>query len=213
MAVKVPKAWPGETVVVMATGPSLTAADVDACRGKARVIAVNNAFTLAPWADVLYSSDRYWWPHHKGVPSFTGPKYGIGSTVGKNNPFHRYPDIQVLRNTGYSGLELDPRGLRNGKNSGYAAVNLAVHFGVSRILLLGFDMGIKRGAVHFFGNHVGMSNPTDSLFESFRRHFKTIVEPLREAGVSVFNCTPGSSLSCFPMADLRSALAGQAVAA
>lgn len=210
---RVERLWPGETVVIMATGPSLAAADVEACRGKARAIVVNNAHVLAPWADVLYSSDRYWWPHHKGVPSFTGLKYGIGSSVGKSNPFSGYPDIQVLKNTGYTGLELDPRGLRHARNSGYAAVNLAVHFGVSRILLLGYDMGIRGGQVHFFGKHVGMNNPDDSHFASWRKHFATLVEPLRAAGVSVLNCTPGSSLSCFPMADLRSAMAGTAVAA
>src|SRR5690349_14752114 len=32
--------WAGETVVCLATGPSLTAEDVASCRGKARVIAI-----------------------------------------------------------------------------------------------------------------------------------------------------------------------------
>jgi hypothetical protein len=208
----VTRRWHGETVAILATGPSLTADVCAFVRGKARVIAINNAHTIAPWADVLYSSDRHWWPHHKGAPSFTGDKFGIGSTVGKANPFSAYPGITVLKNTGHSGLELDPTGLRNGRNSGYAAINLAVHFGAARILLLGYDMGIRGGQVHFFGSHRGMSNPTDAHFGTFRRLFLTMVDPLKAIGVEVLNCTPGSSLDAFPMAELRDVVAPLEVA-
>jgi hypothetical protein len=210
---RVKRVWPGETVCCIATGPSLTPDDVLYVRGRARVIAINDAIRLAPWADCLYSSDRHWWPTHRGVPSFTGLKYGLGSGIGKSNPFSQLPDITVLKNTGYTGLETDPKGLRNGKNSGYASVNLAYHLGAARIILLGFDMGIRDGRVHFFGSHVGMNNPSDAHFVSWRKHFATIVEPLQAAGVSVVNCTPSSALDCFPMADLRETLRDCEVAA
>lgn len=209
----VERCWPNATVVILASGPSLTAEDVDFVRGKARVIAINDTHRLAPWADVLYSSDRMWWPSHQGVPSFAGRKFGIGSKVGFYNPFNRYPDITVLRNTGYTGLELQPHGLRNGENSGYAAINLAVHFGASRIVLLGYDMARRNGQVHFFGRHVGMNNPTDAVLAGYRRHFLTLVEPLKAIGVEIVNCTPGSSLDAFPMADLRATLTAREVAA
>lgn len=202
----VPRMFEGETIACLATGPSLTAADVDYCRGRARVMAINDAWRLAPWADCLYSSDRRWWPFYKGVPSFTGLKFGIGSGQMKCNPFREYPEIRVLKNTGYTGLELDPGGLRNGRNSGFAAVNLAVHLGAKRILLLGYNMSAARGA-HFFGDHpVGLMQNT-GLYPGFRRTFDSIVEPLKVLGVEVFNCTEHSSLSAFPMAPLRDVLA------
>ena len=50
---KVPRAWTGETVAILATGPSLTVPDDAAVRGRVRTIAVNDAVTIAPWADVL----------------------------------------------------------------------------------------------------------------------------------------------------------------
>lgn len=203
--------WPGSTIVILASGPSLTVEDVDFVRGKARVVCVNDTHRLAPWADALYSSDRMWWPNHHGVPSFAGLKFGIGSKVGFHNPFGRHPDITVLRNTGYTGLELQPHGLRNGENSGYAAINLSVHFGAARIVLLGYDMRCAPdGTPHFFGKHQGMNNPTDAVLAGYRRHFKTLVEPLRAIGVEVVNCTPGSSLDAFPMADLREVIMGPA---
>lgn len=193
-------------MAILATGPSLTQADVDLCRGQVRVMAINDAHRLAPWADVLYSSDRQWWPHYKGVPTFAGRKFGIGSAVGKANPFAHYPDIAVLKNTGYTGLELEPTGLRNGQNSGYAAVNLAVHFGVSRILLLGYNMSYPGGKAHFFGNHPPGLTQHEGLYVSFRRAFESLVEPLRTLGVEVVNCTPNTSLSAFPCMAIHDAL-------
>lgn len=203
----VPKLWPGETVACLATGPSLTAEDVEYVRGKARVIAINDAHRLAPWADVLYSSDRRWWPYHKAVPSFHGLRYGIGSAPGKRNPFREHPEIVVLKNSGYTGLETHPGGLMNGKNSGYAAINLAVHFGAVRILLLGYNMGHVSGASHFFGEHPPALQQPGWNYASFRAVFASLVAPLAALGVQVFNCTPETSLTAFPICPLREVLA------
>jgi hypothetical protein len=119
----------------------------------------------------------------------------------------------VLKNTGYTGLDLNPSGIRHARNGGYAAINLAVHFGASRIALVGFDMGSRGGKVHCFGNHQGLHNPSDAQFHSFARSFKTLVEPLQSIGVEVVNCTPCSSLDAFPMGDLDDVLAPRVVAA
>jgi hypothetical protein len=209
--VTVPKLWPGETVVCMATGPSANQADADFVRGRARVIAINDAHRLAPWADVLYSSDRQWWRHYKGVPGFQGMKYGIGSGIGKRNVFTQLPRVRVLLNTGYNGLESSPNGLRNGRNSGYAAINLAVHFGAKRIVLLGYNLSFTGGRAHFFGDHPSGLRQTAALFPGFRRSFDTLVEPLKAIGVEVVNCTANTSLTSFPTGDLCRVL--EAVAA
>ena len=57
----VPPIWRGATVVCLGGGPSLTAADAAQCRGRARVIAINDAYRLVPWADLLYFCDYRWW--------------------------------------------------------------------------------------------------------------------------------------------------------
>lgn len=202
----VPKDWRGETAVVIATGPSLTSEDVDYCRGKARVVAVNDAYKLAPWADCLYATDARWWHWHRGVPDFTGPKWSLEHSAWGNHR-ERYPDVQRLRNTGPGGLEHDPSGLKNGRNSGYAAVNLAYHYGATRIILLGFNMGHKGGRSHFFGDH---PNRTSSPYRQFIERFETIVAPLQKRGVSVINCSRDSLLHCFPKADLRQTLIAEA---
>ena len=196
----VPKLWPGGTVVCMASGPSLTKEDADYCRGKADgVIVVNTTYQMAPWADALIASDVRWWQWHKGAKDFHGLKYATSKAV-------KWSGVQLLKNTGRDGLETNPSGLKHGMNSGYRAVNLAVHFGAARILLLGYDM--QRGAgkdrlEHWHGDHPIASR---SAYPVFRKHFETLVEPLKALGIDVLNCTPGSALECFPKAPLRDVL-------
>lgn len=189
----VPRLWPGETVVCVGTGPSLTQADVDACRGRARVIVVNDAYRLAPWADLLYAADDKWWAWHKGAPGFAGLKYTIAPCR------HAWPGLQVLRNSGQHGLESNPSGLRTGYNSGYQAINLAVHLGASRVLLLGYDMA----GDHYFGSHPDRTRPP---FAPCLKAFATLPDPLRAAGVEVVNCSRHTALTCFPRQPLREVL-------
>jgi hypothetical protein len=202
MVIAVPKLWPGATVCVIATGPSLCQDDVDYVRGKARVITINDAYRLAPWADAMYATDAKWWHWHEGVPGFTGPKWSMNHSAW-NLHRARYPDVMLLANTGPDGLEHRPTGLKNGRNSGYAAINLAYHYGAKRIVLLGYDMQRRGGKSHFFGEH---PNNQRSPYDMFRRRFQSIVKPLAKAGVEVINCSRNSVLECFPKADLRETL-------
>lgn len=188
--VTVPRLWPGETVVCLGGGPSLTQADVDRVRGKARVIAINDAYRLAPWAEVLFACDGKWWHWHHGVPGFAGLKYAVQSAAA------RWPGVHVLQKTGSHGLEVHPTGLRTGHNSGYQAINLAFHFGAHRIVLLGYDM---QGG-HWFGRHPDNSAPPFALC---LRKFATLAEPLRARGIEVLNCTRRTALTAFPCRPLE----------
>lgn len=201
----VEKRWPGETFVCIASGPSLRPEDVNLVRGRARVIVVNTSYQLAPWADVLYACDEKWWNWHKGVPDFQGLKFGLDRIEKRKPvPFHKLPSVQVLQNTGAEGLELSPHGLRHGKNSGYQAINLAVHLGAARILLLGYDMKCgKHGELHWHPDH---PHRTSLDVNNWLRYYATLVQPLQALKIEVLNCTSRSALRCFPMVSLREAL-------
>ena len=190
----VPKLWPGGTVVCLATGPSLTKTDIEYVRGKVQgVIAINDAYKWALWADVLYGCDAKWWRWQKGARAFAGLKYTLQKEA------TQFPGVQLLRQTGPDGLELDPTGVRTGRNSGYQAINLAVHLGAARIVLLGYDMH----GDHCFGRHPDGSRPPFGLC---RPKFKTLVAPLKAAGVSIVNCTRVTALDAFPRMTLEQAL-------
>lgn len=197
----------GETIVCIGGGPSLTREDVDFVRGKARVLAINNAYELAPWADVLYACDGRWWRHHwarvKDLPALK---------VSLQLPADKKPDgVLCLKKTGRGGLEPDPSGLRHGHNSGYQALGVCAHLGVSRILLLGYDMRLGTGGrAHWHPDHPWRMHPS---FNTWIALYQTLVEPLKARGIQVINCTRESNLTAFPRGDLRALLTRREAAA
>jgi hypothetical protein len=219
-----PRLCTSGTVVCLASGPSLVAEDVDYVRWKATVIAINDAIRLAPWADVLYSSDKGWWLSHiKKVRDLPALKVAIHASLSKptSKPVDgrhcpgcrlRLPasgtcwcvGLVTMNNAGFSGLSMDPTALVNGHNSGSAAINVAVHLGAQRIVLLGYDMGAdERGRRHFFDTGATICT---SPFDKFRKLTATMVEPLKALGVEVINCSRRTRLECFPCRPLREVL-------
>lgn len=196
-------------MVCIATGPSLDQAQVDLVgaaqlEGRVRVVAVNDAYLLAPFADVLYFADARWWRWHKDRAAFQAFA-GIKCTMQNSGAEVEDPAVFMLRQGNDDGLSQNPEQLSTGRNSGYMAINFAVLAGAARIVLLGFDHKPVRGKhTHFFGEH---PEPTvTSLFRETAKHFRTMKAPLAALGVEVFNCTPESGIDAFPKADLASVL-------
>lgn len=189
--------------VVAGTGPSLTAAVAEQCRGS-HVIAVNDAYRLMPFADVLYACDAAWWTVHRGVPEFTGEKWSSHSKGNEKQEAAKRYGLRLVAGKRADGFSTDPSCIHYGGNSGFQAVNLAILWGCTRILLVGFDMKTVRKKRHFFGNHPApLNNPW--RFDSFIQNFAKAAKSL-PAGVEILNCTPGSALQCFPMVSLEAAL-------
>lgn len=197
--VSVPRLFSDSTIAILASGPSMTQADADYVRGRAdAVIAINETYTLALWADVLYASDGHkWWQWRQGAPEFAGLKYSA-------HPKSWSVGVPALRTTGDSGLELDPTAIRTGKNSAYAAINVAVHLGAKRIVLLGVDMKHgPKGKRHWHDEHPNWPGPALLICPPL---FETLREPLKAIGVEVVNCTRDTALRAFPCQPLESVL-------
>lgn len=216
--------WEGETAVVIACGGSLTREQVEAVRESSpRAIAVNDAFLWADFADAHYAADSHW---HAWM---TEPRYDIAKpllglsaeevrrrwaefsgqkcTIENSGANVRDERVHMLRNQverGHSyGLSLDARYLVTGRNSGFQALNLAVLAGAKQILLLGFD-GERGEKEHFHGGHL---RPTPiAVYPLYRQAMEEAKEPLRKAGVTVLNCTPGTAIRTFPRVRLDVAL-------
>lgn len=155
----VPRAWEGETVVVLGGGKSLTQEQVDHCRGRARVIAINKSYQLAPWADMLWMPDPGWaWAWLAGPdrikPAEPDALEFEGTKVVLSSPAHppdfeeriaalRAAGVQVMRHRGedwHTGIELE-NGYVRGNNSCYHLLSSVIpHTGARRVVLLGIDM-------------------------------------------------------------------------
>lgn len=180
-------------VVVVASGPSLTAADVDYCRGRAAVVVVNDNYRLAPWADALYAADPEWWDHHRGVPEFAGLRVTQDAGAARR---WRLQYIECRRAAGFS---LDAGIVHAGDNSGFQALNLAVLYGGRPIVLLGFDMQMRGAQRHWFGDHPGELNKA-SPYGHFAHAFNEAAQ--RHPDVEILNATRDSALECWPRVEL-----------
>ena len=210
---EVAREWIGATAVLIGGGPSLTreqVAQVELVREQRRalrVIAVNDAYRLAPFADICYFADSEWWGWHKDRPdfqAFTGQKCSISDSGGNIKD----PAVHILRNAngrGHSfGLSLDPKQIVTGSNSGYQALNIAVLAGAKTILLLGFDAREPTGKTHWFGDHP--KREPIAAYAEYRKAFSAGERAILAAGVKVVNCSPGSAIDSFPKMDLEDAL-------
>lgn len=165
------------TFCVLCTGPSLTQAVVDAVRGM-RVIAVNNAYEMSPWAEALAANDMAWWKHNPQAKEFAGRKFSTNILSG----VERVISSNVLTES----------------CSGVLGLEVAKILGATRVLLLGVDF---HGS-HYFGEYTnGLKNTTDQRRKVHARQFEAWGKANK--GIEVFNCTEGSALKCFPMARLE----------
>jgi hypothetical protein len=203
-------------VIVAATGPSLTAevaARVRRARWpeeKCRVIAVNDAYRLLPYADILYACDETWWKVHiDGVQKgFHGERWTTheGQRRGESNWKGDMPaewSVNLVAGKAASTFSADPSVIHYGSNSGFQAVNLALLKGATQVVLVGFDMRVVAGQRHFFGDHPEpLHNRAD--YNSFIAPFEIAS---RKCTWPIVNATPGSALRCFPPVDLDAAIA------
>lgn len=193
---EVPPMWKGQTVAILASGPSLTPEQVRrVVAAGLPVIAVNDCYKLAPEAAMVYAADTVWWRVNHGALNHSGIKATCNSSV-------EFKSVQCLRQTGVDGFDPDPRNIRTGGNGGYQAIHIAIQAGAKRVLLLGFDMTNKRGE-HWFGKHKRpLRNTDENTYAIWRDRFRGLIGK----GADIINCTPDSALACFPKMELEAAL-------
>ena len=149
----------------------------DSVRGH-RVVAINNVYELAPWADALAANDLSWWRKHPEAKQFSGSKYSA-NRIGDGVEQVRSPLVTSC------------------SNSGVLALEVAKRQGATRILLLGFDMH----GTHYFGKYTnGCTNTTEARRKVHHSQFARWGRANRN--IEVINCTEGSALACFPKARL-----------
>lgn len=181
----IPRCFSNETVVIIASGASLSKEDVDYCKGKAKIAVVNDCYKLCPEADLLYAADGGWWNHHKGVPDFKGQKWTQDVSAATQY------GLKWAEGRWASGVGQDM--LHYGWNSGFQCLNLVYLMGAKRILLLGFDMQKTGGKKHWFGNHPLPLNK-ESRYDLWREHMDKAARKFEKAGVEVINCTRETGL-------------------
>lgn len=204
---RVPRQWANDTVVIAASGPSLSSAqlaEVQSARraGACKLMVINNTWQLAPWADALYACDREWWRHYQ--PSFAGQKWTQAEEAAEFG-------AQYVSGRKGSELSLDPSFIYWGHDSGFQAINLSVHFGVARIILIGFDMQATGYQLHWHDDHVGspdnpLCNPNPAMFGRWMAAYHNAAPQLQDLGITCINATLDTALTCFDRMSVEEAL-------
>lgn len=190
----------GRPLVIIATGPSLTLAQVRLVaqarmRQRIRVMTVNDAVFVCPFSDWQHASDEPWWRAYDGLPNFPGFKSSISKT--------RYASIFTFENTGAEGYDPRPGKLRSGGLSGYQAIHIAAQCGVKQVGLLGFDMA----GGHFFGDHPPNIPHPSPNWDNRHRDMMGLAEAIAHLGMEIINCSPESRMRAFPRGDLATTIA------
>lgn len=189
--------WHGDRTIILASGPSAVEQPIGLARNRCKVVAINNSWQLAPWADVLYASDSAWW-EYSDYSGFAGLKVSRSDVPGvervhlRGEP-GRYHNDLIFEEPGVVG---------SGGSSGFQALNLAIQFGARDIALVGFDACIDRGT-HWHGLHKRTDNPTEGTAAMWAYHLDRQAAAIRAAGVSIINCSPTSALTAFPKTTLE----------
>jgi len=202
--------WRGECAAIIGAGPSVKKEDVEKLKDRIHVIAINESHRLCPWAEILYSCDLQWWRLRNGAKDFAGLKLTQDKDAARMFPDVKKITVQTLHSPTVHSNDLlvdTPGVVGSGGNGGFQMTNLLVQFGITGIMLLGFDMRAIGGKVHWHGNHPEpLWNPQEGNYQLWRTCFAGIAPKLKALDIDVVNCSPASTLNAFPKITVDDAL-------
>lgn len=179
--------WAGQTVVIIASGPSLNEQDCsDVERSGLTTVAVNSSWKAARFCHAIYAGDLTWWRHYGTEIDIDVPKYTLSQNA-----------AQVF------GLKRHQSKVGNGYNSGLLACEMALDFRAARLILLGFDCSVKAGT-HWHGDHTKTPNPNKDRCRKWLGYFERLNTKYPKA--SIINCSRETEITCFPRQSLEAAL-------
>lgn len=197
--------WDDQTCVIVASGPSAKDQPLHLLKeARVKTVAINTSFRLVPDADVLFACDYAWWRNH--IEELTDFR-GLRLTTDTRRVMDEWGVQRIPCNRWTDRLSLNEYGLIAwGGNSGFQALNLVLQFGVSRVILVGYDMNLDQGT-HWHGDHPeGMSNPKQRNVDRWRKAIDAAADDIERLGVEVFNTSMDSALYAYPKVTLEEAL-------
>ena len=218
---KIPKLWEGGECWIIGGGPSMprqfgvpedVISDVhdkkispsayspylSPIHGK-HIIAVNAAFYIGRWMDIVFFGDGgFYFKNKKPLSEFPNLVVSCNPNVyGRPNVY----GVKYVARDGNHPLGITTK--RNkvswNKHTGGAAINFAYHLGVKRILLLGFDMQLdEQGNQHWHSVYPSAnSKPRLKKQLPFRKHlesFHPIHNDAERLGIEILNVNMDSAV-------------------
>jgi len=155
------------------------------------VIGVNVAFELGGWIDIAFFGDAgFHTISHEKLENFPN------RIITCHEKFKRFPRIEYIEkdlNKKY-GISSNPNQICWNRNSGCAAMDLAVKLGADRIILIGFDFGFEAGGNEHWHNHYKLANKANhnnenrdpSIYGIFKLAFEGILSDLNRLSIPIY---------------------------
>jgi len=177
---------------------------------KKHVIGVNTAFLIGDWIDIMFYGDKGWFlKNREQVAEFPGLKL----TCHPSGEKYVAERIKYLsRNKKYGkGISPDSGKVCWNGNSGAAAISIAAHTGVKRIVLVGFDMTWDVDLRQHWHGLYGTFDRKDEkkMKVTFDRHksgFSLIARDAKKRGLTIINACPDSTITEFEKVTVKSLL-------
>jgi hypothetical protein len=150
-----PDLWAGQTVAILASGPSMCQALAESVRGYP-CIALNHTARFAPHADMIVALDGISLPK---AENFAGLR-----VTGNDDPESDALYVGQM----WERITLGPNNVVEVRNSGLAAIRIAAAAGASKILLVAFEPEAAPG-----------------VYPAMIEGLAAIISELRERGVEV----------------------------
>jgi len=240
----VPRMWEGGECWVIGGGPSITeqfeippdivravhsnelgpeaySPYLSALHGK-HVVGVNASFLLGDWLDMMFFGDhKFFLMYSRELFEWRGVKVTCHSKFSNN--YQEYRIKYLAKDSKGRGISNDPSKVCWNANSGAAAINLAVHTGVKRIILLGFDMTIGKDEQtthwHSLYSQFVVNNKRRTMkgrenrivvhklpYDRHLEGFPLIARDAAKLGVEIINASPDSKIKEFPKVRVKDLL-------
>jgi len=170
------------------------------------IIAINTAFKLGNWVDLVFFGDNGWFQKNReDLIDFLNLKVACHAHFSKNDYVEeRVKYIEKDRNHA-KGISPRVNKVSWNHNSGAAAISLAVHLGCKKIILVGFDMKLDDKKEQHWHNQYRPKgffngNSEKGSVKTFNRHlqgFPVILKEAEKLGVEIINASPDSAIECF----------------
>lgn len=152
--------------------------------------------------DVLHGCNHQFWNYY--WPEIQDLRCHKWTTRTELKGIH--PGLNYIEERWEPGLSTDPTYICAHHGTGPQVVNLALHYGCKVMLLIGWDMRYREKR-HYFGEypeplqHFPKNLGPNGEFIGLIKEMETIVP--EDYGIEIYNCTPDSALTCFPMARIE----------
>ena len=134
--------------------------------------------------DVCWWGDPRWFDWNKeDLAGFAGLKVCCCESLRKR------PEVRVLKRGKPKGIDLRSDFASWNSSSGGSAINLAFHFGVRRVVLLGFDMRIGDDGEDNWHDMHKIKGHTEDPYPRFMEAFPVIKEDAEREGMEIINST------------------------